>query len=111
MALKGASGEPAGRSWVNEFSAQRTTSHLASDCCAAGLSSSACHSMPAVFTPRASSAARSPGMREITQICGSRDSIGMGRVVAREVFTTGGNSGTTQRAENTGLLTHRNTTF
>ena len=79
MALKGASGEPAGRSWVNEFSAQRTTSHLASDCCAAGLSSSACHSMPAVLTPRASSAARSPGMREITHICGSRDSILDGR--------------------------------
>ena len=31
--------------------------------------------MPAVLTPRASSAARSPGMRETTQMCGSRDSM------------------------------------
>ena len=55
--------------------AEGATSHLASDCCAAELSSSACHSMPAVLTPRASSAARSPGMRETTQMCGSRDSM------------------------------------
>ena len=61
--------------WVDEFSARRDTSHVASDCCAAALSSSACHSMAAVLTPCASSAARSPGMRETTQICGRRESM------------------------------------
>jgi len=37
--------------------------------------------MPAVLTPRASSAARSPGMREITQICGRRARIAERRPV------------------------------
>jgi len=39
--------------------------------------------MPAVLTPRASSAARSPGMREITQICGRRARIAERAAVGR----------------------------